>query len=249
MRTLGLLVATLMVLTALPASSSTPTPPGSRAQTINDGEILLPTRFPLGDAERDGYPGLSRRLWLCSAETNRTTAFIFDVNPATWGGAFLVDDVTDQTGAADVDVYFYSEFGDCGGTHAPVTSAELANDGPIEAGTVPTGAIKAVVFSHNGVDTKFRYAGYRPPELDLAGPSLDLAVFAGNTVTWTNDTQDYGFVRHTPATGSAAFDSSPADNTGIPVGGTFSHTFRATGEYPYETSTGSGVITVIDPLG
>lgn len=248
MRKLGLILAVLMVMTAIPASSETPTPPGKRAQTVS-GEILLPTRFPLGDPERDGFPGVSRRVWLCSAASNGTTAWIFDVNAATWGGAFLIDNVSDDTGEADIDVYFYSEFGDCGGTHAPVSNAAFVNDGQIEAGIVPQGAIKAVVFTHNGVNSTFQYQGYRPPALDLQGSDLDLTVFRGNVVTWTNNTAEYGFVRHAPDSGSPAFDSSPADNTGIPAGGSFSHTFGQTGSFPYETNTGSGTITVIDPLG
>jgi hypothetical protein len=245
-RPLTLLLAALLVLTVVPLSAAEPAPAGSLRQTVN-GEIALPTRFVLGDAGRQGWPGLARRAWLCTAESNKTIAEIFDVSPATWGGAFILDNVGDATGAGDVDIFFYGDFGDCGGTAAPVTVGEFAANGPREVGVVPAGALRAVAFTHNGVDTSFRYRAWSAPIISLGGP-LDLTVLRGNVVTWVNTTSDFSFVRHTPASGAPAFNSSPKVNSEMPVDGRFTHTFTTAGTFPYQTATGTGTITVVDSV-
>lgn len=242
------LLALVLVIGAAPAPSDSDEPDGTLGQ-VETGQMDLPTRFPFDDPERDGWPGLARSAWLCAAAANGTIGYVFDVLPHTWGGAFVIDEVDDLTGEAIVDVYFYSEFGDCAGVAAPVSNAQYASDHPREMGTIPPRTTKAVVFTHNGIDTTFRYRGFQPPRVDLASADLDLLVLTGTQVTWRNDTGEYAVVRHTPEEGSAAFDSGTVDDDrGIPAGGTFTHTFGQAGEFPYETSTGTGTVTVVDHL-
>lgn len=232
----------LGVLPALAFHGSPHDPPGVEAQKLS-GSVALPTRFTNGEG---GWPGLGRRVWNASAATNGGIAYVFDVDPATWGGAFLIQDVADATGEADLDVYLYSEFGDAGGQAAPTSTAEYAQPGKGgEAGFVAPGTRKAVVFTRNGVNSTFVYRGFTAPRLTIGAAATDLTVAAGATVVWSNGTDDYSFVRHTPTgAGKQLFDSSPKAGTGIPVGGTFSYAFTKAGTYDYETSAGTGTVTV-----
>lgn len=241
MRRLLALFLVLPLLTVAAAEVDDPFSPGEEQWGFVQGTIELPTRFIDGES---GWPGLGRRVWLCSADTNGTIAYIFDVYAPSWGGPFVIDDVTDQTGEADLDVYFYEEFGDCGGGAAPTTVGEFDSPEPGEFGFVPQGARKAVVFTANGVQSSFTYSAWSPPVIELGVEALDLTVHPGATVVWENQTDDYAYVRHTPESGAPEFDSSPGTGTGIPVGATFSHRFSKAGVYTYVTPVGTGTITV-----
>jgi hypothetical protein len=231
--------AALMLFTVLPAGGSEP--PGREEQWFQ-GFIRLPTRFTDGEG---GWPGLARRVWLCSAATNGSIGYIADIWPESWNGMFVIDGVSDRTGEANVNVYFYSEFGDCGGQAAPTSNGEFATAGPGgEVGFVPEGATKAVIFTANGVDTSFTYTSWAVPLIRIGQDNLDLRVVAGALVEWRNNTSDYSYVTST----TGAFDSSPGQGTGIPVGQTWSHRFNQPGEFAYETSAGEGTITVVPTL-
>lgn len=241
-RPLLLLVAGLLTLTTVPVSSA-PAPAPLLAQTV-EGEILLPTRFPLGDIERQPHNGLARAAWVCTSKTNQVIAEVFTVPGGSWGGTFAIDQVSDSTGEGIVDLYFYTSFGDCLGTAEPARTGRFVSDDVAKSGTVPPGTIGAVAVTHNGVGTTFRYRAWEAPRLSLGGP-LDLTVVQGNVVTWVNDTEDRQVVRHMPIAGEPRFDSSPKPNSEIPVDGRFSHTFDTRGAFPYETATGTGTITVV----
>jgi hypothetical protein len=242
-RTLVSLVALLAVLSAVPAFSAESDPPGEELQT-QSGSVALPTRFTSGG----GFPGLGRRVYNATQASNGVIAFIFDVDRETWGGAFVLGDVTDATGEGDLDVFFYDEMGDAG-VGAPTTTGEFATRGVGgEVGFVPEGSRKAVVFTYNALNSSFTYRGFAAPVISLATGDLDLTVAPGATVKWLNDTEDYAFVRHTPAEGDLVlFDSSPAQGTGIRVGDTFEHVFGSAGTYTYVTPGGTGTVTVADP--
>ena len=228
-----------------PAGAADFEPVGEEWQNVS-GSIALPTRFT--DAT-GGWPGLVRRVYQASADTNGVIGYVFNVDPETWGGPFVLGDVVDQTGAGNLDVYFYSHMGDAGGADAPTSVGEYQTADKGEVGFVPHGATKAVVFTADAINATFNYTGYIAPRIDLGLESLDLTVPAGATINWVNKTADYSFVRHTPATGKALFDSSPKPGTGLRVGDTFSHTFTEVGTFPYATSTGTGTITVIEGPG
>lgn len=238
-------VSAALIIAAVPAGAAEFQPPGQEVQTVS-GSIALPTRFTDGVG---GWPGLVRRVYQASAHSNGVIGYVFDVEPDTWGGAFVLGDVKDQTGAGNIDVFFYSKMGDAGGTDAPITVGEYQTANKGEVGFVPEGATKAVVFTPDAINATFNYTGYSVPTLAIASAARDLTVPAGATIAWTNNTADYSYVRHTPASGAALFDSSPKAGTGIRVGDTYEFTFDTPGTYPYETSTGAGTITVTDGPG
>lgn len=240
----------LGVLPASGAESSTPT--GVTKQTVN-GTIAVPSRFPdtaSGSADR-GWPGLARRLWVAASPTNGTIAWVFDVDPATYGGAFEIGGVTDRTGAADLDVFFYTEMGDAAGQTPGVTVGEYANPGPGgEKGFVPQGARKAIVYTGNGVGVSFTYTATDVAKVVLGKDALDVTVPAGATLSWVNGTGDYAFVRATQdSRGRRLFDSGSGPASGLAAGEAFSHTFGSKGTFTYETSAGPGVVRVVDGPG
>ena len=139
------------------------------------GFIKYPTRYPdtaTLDVSR-GFPGVGRRLWLATdgltggaVSTNGTVAYVIEVSQETWGQEFVVGNVQDSTGEADLDIYFYDDFGKTVDTDnidadtAPTTSIDgefgtVAAGG--EIGIVPEGATRAIVFTGNGMDSTFTY--------------------------------------------------------------------------------------------
>ena len=70
----------------------------------------------------------------------------------------------------------------------------------------------------------------------------------GAIVGWRNNTGDYSYVRHLPASTKQAplFNSSPGVATGLRNGEVFTFQFDEAGTYRYETTTGIGTITVTD---
>jgi plastocyanin len=243
---IALLLALPLLLGTLPATGDE----AALAEPVQTtpGTVRVPTRFT--DPEQ-GYPGLGRRLWLAASASNGVVAHVLDVDPATWGGAFELGGVTDATGAGDLGIYFYKDFGGLeplSGPHNAVSTAEYdtrAVGG--EKGFIPFGTKKALVFTYNGVNAAFTYKGFAMPTINLAGGSLDMTIPAGGYVGWLNNTGAYSFVRHTAT--APEFDSSPGVATGLRNGEVFSHQFLETGTYKYTTSTGSGTITVVDGPG
>lgn len=242
---LAAVAVSVLIVAGVPAGASEFQPVGEEWQNVS-GSIALPTRFI--DAT-GGWPGLVRRVYQASADTNGVIGYVFNVDPETWGGPFVLGDVVDQTGAGNLDVFFYSHMGDAGGADAPITVGEYQTANKGEVGFVPEGATKAVVFTPDAINATFNYTGYIAPALEIGIDSLDLTVPAGATVNWVNKTADYSYVRHTPDSGKVLFDSSPKAGTGIRVDDTYSHIFDLPGTYTYETSVGTGTITVTDGPG
>lgn len=237
-----------LALAGLPATADDVTAPlGTEVQTVA-GSVAVPTRFTNPE---QGFPGLGRRLWLAASATNGTAMYVFDVDAATWGGAFDITEVTDTTGAGDLGIYLYSDFGGLevlNGPHNPVSTAQYdtrATGG--ETGFIPFGTTKAIVFSYNAVRATFTYRGSTMPTVSITSGSLDLTVPAGAFVGWRNDTGGYSYVRHLAT--KPQFNSSPGVATGLRNGEVFHHQFTAPGSYGYETSTGSGTITVVNGPG
>ena len=239
------LAVAALIGAGMPAGAAEFQPVGEEWQTVS-GSIALPTRFTDGVG---GWPGLIRRVYQASADSNGVIGYVFDVEPETWGGPFVLGNVTDQTGTGQLDIYFYDEMGDAGGAVPGVTTGEYQTASKGEVGFVPEGSRKAIVFTPDAVNATFDYTGYTAPVIELSLDSLDLTVPAGATVKWLNKTADYSYVRHTPASGKALFDSSPKAGTGLRVGDTFKHIFDTPGTYTYATSVGAGTITVTEGPG
>lgn len=238
-------IAALAAGSALPARSDE-APAPDPAQTVA-GTVAAPTRFTNPD---QGYPGLGRRLYLANTALNGITAYVFAVDPATWGGAFDLGGVTDATNMADLGIYFYSDFGSIDPTAGPgaaVSTAEYdvtAVGG--EKGYIPPGSTKGLVFMKTGAKAAFNYKAFPETTVSLAAGPLDVTVPSGAFVAWLNDTGDYAFVRHVAADGEEVlFDSSPGVATGLRNGERFRHQFSELGTYTYETGTGAGTVTVV----
>jgi plastocyanin len=241
-------LALALPLGVLPASGAdTGVVPGVQKQQVK-GTIAAPTRFPdtaTGSVD-GGFPGLARRLYVAADPSNGAIARIFDVDPSTYGGAFVIDGVTDATGAADLDVFFYTEMGDVAGQRAGGVVGEYATrKAGGETGFVPKGAVKAIVFTPNGVNSAFTYTAFDLPKLRLGKDPLNVTVPAGTTLSFVNESGDYTFVRSAAdSRGRRTFDSGSGAKQGLGVGESFAVTFAKAGTVPYETSFGTGTITV-----
>lgn len=242
----ALVLSVPLLLAGLPAvSHGADEPAFSAVQTVT-GSIASPTRFTDGET---GYPGLGRRAWLLNPATNGTIMYVFDVDPRTWGGQFRFPSVSDATGAGDVDVYFYSDFGTVGGVLAsdpgqPTSTAEYARAGAGgETGFIPPGSKKGLVFTRNGVGTSFTYEAAAMPRTSLSAASLDITVPDGAFISWVNDTGDYASVRRVAAKSAFPFDSGSGPASGLRAGEVFTVQTTRTGTFPYEVVTSSGTRT------
>lgn len=250
-RTIITLAAFALLLPLTVASTTTVdqspshSPGGQEVQRIN-GTIALPTRFTDGEG---GFPGLGRRLFNCSQDTNGVISYIAPVHEWSWGGPFEITDVTAEATTpdipdADIDVFLYEELADCAYPGAaPVTLAEYAGSGPGEVGFIPERTRFAVVFTPTAIDAAFTMRLYSPPVINIADGDFELSVASGATVVWHNDTGDYAYVRAL----DGSFDSSPDPATGIRNGDDFRQSFTTsagTKVVEIETSAGTGTITV-----
>ena len=137
---------TLALATLLAASLLTPASAAPKKQTV-EGTIAAPARHPDGC-----YSGLSRHLWSLFGEaSNGVIGWTFDVDKATWKGKFKLE-ATGGVGTVDLDLtYYLGEFATTEewiNNPAPAATAVAeyeTHEGPGEAGTVPEGAVKAIV--------------------------------------------------------------------------------------------------------
>lgn len=250
----ALLLVLPLTLAGLPALADAPA--ADPAVQTEAGSIAVPTRWTNPD---QGFPGLGRRLWLLHPGTNGTAMYVVDVDPATWGGAFEVGDVTDATGQGDLDIYFYKDMGTIGAVLTsdpglPVSTAEYANRGAGgETGFIPPGSTRAVVFTHNGVKSEFTYTATAMPRISLASGDLDLEVPDGAFVSWVNDTDDYAFVRREATAAKMPFSSGTGPASGLRKGEVFTVQFTRKGSWTYsaghESDPMTGTITVVDGPG
>ena len=123
--------------------------------------------------------GGPRRAALASTATNGAIGWYFTVRPDTVGGTFELAKAADPTGQGDVNVLFYSDPGDVGGT-APTIVGEFAEVGGAgEKGLVPEGAKTALVYLTGGARVGFAYKGVAAPAVKLSAESLDVSTAAG----------------------------------------------------------------------
>lgn len=139
-----LLVASLTVILVGSAFSAGAAAP--KKQTV-EGTIAGFVRHPDGC-----YSGVSRHLYsLMGDASNGIVGWTFDVDKATWKGKFTLEP-TGGAGIVDLDItYYLGEFATAEewvGNPAPAPPASSAyedHENPGEKGTVPEGAVKAIV--------------------------------------------------------------------------------------------------------
>lgn len=244
-RLLALPVVAASLLAVLPASAADPLV-GEQVQSYA-GSFLAPTRFTDGAA---GFPGLGRRLYLVGEQADGVVADVFDVSPEAWGGSFVLGGVTDATGAGDLDVYLYDDFGNIATQGVqPVSTAEYDTADKGEKGFIPPGTTKAIVFTPDAVNASFTFKAFKRP--DVALTALDGVVLpAGATLGITNDTGDYAALRHVAGDEQEPLvDLGGAPGTGVRAGETVPVVFATGGSYVFETSVGTATVTVTDGPG
>ena len=189
--------------------------------------------------------GGPRRAFLVSRATNGLIGYAFDVDAATIGGPFDLTATSDPTSQGDLNLIFYSDPGNAA-DGAPTIVGEFSSAAVGgERGIVPDEAKIAMVFISGGAGVSFDYKATPPPVVTLVdGATLDATARTGGLVRFVNNTATTAYVRHVPASGAApAFTSDP---DGIAPGATFDVLAPAAGSYAYESSVGSGTLTVVD---
>jgi plastocyanin len=211
-------------------SPSNAVPAGASTQVVS-GNIKVPN--PTKAAQNVSRH--VRTAGLIGPETNGVISYYFAVDPSTVGGEFTL---TSVSAGADYDIIFYADPGSISGS--PSATAEyLGAAGSGEAGLIPSGTTKVLIYPAAGANTDFVYTGYAVPQIAIGTGSLDVSIPAGGSVTWVNETADYTFVD-----GGDFFRAGVGAGKGIPVGGTFTANLADPGEYLYTTSAGTGTITV-----
>lgn len=236
--TRSLAAAALGLVVLVPAvGHATDDPAGEKTQTVA-GSIATanPTKSAGTNVSRIGRTG-----GLIGPETNGVTGWFFRVDPTTWGGEFVL---TSKTAGSDLDVIFYSDPGSL--TSPPTASAEfVGSSGDGERGVVPADTTHALIYAAGSPTEAFEYAGHAVPRVLIGAGSLDITVPVGGAVEFVNQTDDYSYVTSTGTTTSTRFTSSgTGPGSGIPVGKSHVATFTRAGSFGYETSVGSGTVTV-----
>ena len=137
---------TLALASMLVAALFSPASAAPKKQTV-EGVIAGFVRHPDGC-----YSGVSRHLYsLMGDASNGIVGWTFDVDKATWNGNFTLEP-TGGAGVVDLDVTYYlgdfatqEEWVNNPAPAAPATSAYEDRENPGEKGTVPEGAVKAIV--------------------------------------------------------------------------------------------------------
>lgn len=236
-RLLAVPVLSLSLL-ALPSASAAAPPAGATVQEYA-GAFIAPTRFLDGES---GFPGLGRKVYLVAQAADGIVADVFEVDPRAAGGTFVLGDVKDATGEADLDVYFYSDLASAAdGT--PTTVGEFDSPDPGEAGFVPAGTRFAVVFSPNAVNPTFTFTATERPVVDLTALN-GVEIPAGTTLGIRNDTADYATLKHVVAgTAKPLIDRSGVGN-GLRVGEVVDVVFTRAGSYAFDSSAGAATVAV-----
>jgi len=153
---------TSALLVAMAIAALVPAGAHAAGNQVVKGSIVSPTRFTDGTS---GWPGVGRRVHITAGEpANGLVAYVFAIDVATQGGIFDLGSVKDATGAADLDICFYSDLGDdIVGDRAPAIAEggdQVSHVGPGgESGQIPIDATYAIVFTPNGVNSTFTYTG------------------------------------------------------------------------------------------
>lgn len=251
-----LLVVPVLALSllALPTAGAEETvkspPPGEVVQTYS-GAFVTPTRFAdtAGPGVDGGWPGAGRKVYLAAQAADGIIADVFDVNAATWGGTFMLEQLTEQTGSGQLDVYFYGANLASVADGTPETTGEFdTGTGTGEAGRVPVGSRYGIVFSPTAVNPTFRFTATRRPAVDLL--DLDgLTVQLGTLLGVTNSSSDYATITHVVSGKQKQLINRSGQGDGLRAGETVDITFpianNAVGSYVFQTSAGTKTVTVV----
>jgi hypothetical protein len=160
-------LSALLVASLLPAASA-----GKAKPQVVEGSIILPAVFAQG--QFDGCWGGATRRTTGAGTPNGVTGYLFDVDPATWGGKFKLEP-TGGEGTVDLDIFLYlhmpasveeqSEEPVAGGT--PVSVDYTTREAGGETGTIPADTVKGIVCmyggpEYQGFDASFTYTGTPP---------------------------------------------------------------------------------------
>jgi hypothetical protein len=228
LRPTSAIIVGLALLVPVTASSAAE-PSGEAVQTVA-GTILVhnPTKAAANVTRH------ARSAGLVANQSNGIFGWFFKVDPSSLGGEFTL---TSTTAGADLDIIFYADPGTL--ADAPTAAAEfLGSAGDGERGIIPGDTTHVLIYPAGAPNAAFAYTGYAIPRVQIGVDDLNVSTAVGGSVTWVNKTADYTFVR------GATFGSGTAPGTGIPVNGSYTATFTKAGTFVYDTSVGTGTVTV-----
>lgn len=142
----------LMMVVAPPDAVGAKKKKKPKAQQVVEGSVDLPQGDPTGAVGRC-VSGNHRRLVLLNVPAQGVVGFDFDVDKATWNGKFVLEVDGDQ----DLDIIFYTDFGDLQAAGETVAYEEDGSGG--ESGTIPSNMTKAIVCMFSGLNAAFTYTG------------------------------------------------------------------------------------------
>lgn len=130
-------------------------------QTV-EGSVATSTRFPT-DAFYTTWPKTQRDVWRDTGQ-NGVVGYTFPVAEATRGGTFTLTVTSGVTGAEDLDITWYEEYGSA----SPAGQAAVSPGGSTvrrpggEAGVIPSNARYGMVSMFFGANAEFTYNGFAP---------------------------------------------------------------------------------------
>lgn len=227
----ALVVLGLSATGLLPAVADSPAAPAAPAPQSVTGSIAAPSAIVARSP---------RTLALTDRRSNGLTGYVFDVDPATVGGAFSLKVTSDPTTQGDLQVGFYSDLGTA--QDAATLAGEYVTEATGgEAGFVPEGTRYVLVYLYVGAQVGFSYTATPPPSVDLAGTSLDASIPWGGSVRFTNSGATAVDYTHVPSKGQYKEFSGTLD-----AGSSVLVTPSSSGTFAYTAGTRSGVLTVTD---
>ncbi|MDQ4059367.1 MAG: hypothetical protein M3124_09630 [Actinomycetota bacterium] len=141
-----------------------PPPPPPVEQVVEGDIMFIAPFFDTATNERACFSGLHRRLFLAFGESAQGyVGYHFDVDPATIGGTFILE----PGGGADLDIVFYTDFGDQTAAGETVTYETRGTDP--EQGEIPANMTKVIVCMFSGTEGAFKYTGTGPTTGGTAG--------------------------------------------------------------------------------
>lgn len=147
------LMAAILAVTPLASARELPAQEES-------GTVLFPTPHPQDPTIC--FQGIGRRINMATAGVvSGPFGEIFDIDKATWGGKFKLTTTSALSGSADLDIYFFADFGDPvddPSMNSPIilNQYQKRNDKG-EVGIVPPQSTKAIACLFEGFGASFDY--------------------------------------------------------------------------------------------
>ncbi|MGH2819109.1 MAG: hypothetical protein ACRDJ5_00495 [Actinomycetota bacterium] len=154
------LVLAIVLSLIVPAANATVAAPQEES-----GTILFPTPHPQDPSIC--FQGVGRRINMVSqGVVSGPFGVIFDVDKATWKGKFKLDITGGATGREDIDLYFFSTFGEIAddpSMNSPTILTQYQERNTKgEAGVIPPESTKAIACLWDGFGASFDYEGTPP---------------------------------------------------------------------------------------